>query len=528
MKTLDSLHVHTAPNASGAPVAPQATPYHFTARPAWLAIGLCLIVTVASATKARANEAHDASQPADATHATEHHHAHEGDHADHDPAHDHEHGHEHDAGDAPGQDNHEGHAHEDHDQAHTDADHDHADHDQADHGHKDEHDHSENDHGHSEDDHDHADHDHDHDHDHANHDHDEGVVRLDAATLEEFGIVVDEAGPGTLTEVVALPGEVVFNADRYAHVTPGVPGIVRGVSASVGDRVSAGQTLALLSSRELAAARSEYLAARARLELASEVLDRDQRSLADRIGTERQVLASRQAVREAEIALNLAEQNLHALGEGHGAIERLTELPDTELALYALKSPLDGLVIDRHLTRGERVDEAGGDAPFVVADLTSVWVNLTVYQRDLSDIHAGQRVAIAFGPGLPEAQGEIAFVSPALEERTRTATARVVLDNPEGLWRPGLFVTGRVRTDTMSAAVVIPLSAVTEVDGQPSVFVQTEAGFEARAVELGRSDREHVRVLSGLRAGERYVSRNTLAIKAELNRAALEHAGHVH
>lgn len=355
-----------------------------------------------------------------------------------------------------------------------------------------------------------------------------GVVRLEPAVMKEFGIVVEEAVTRPLEQTLRLPGEVVFNADRIAHVTPSVSGIVQEVTLSVGDRVEVGDVMAVLSSRELAAARSDFLVAQARLELERETLERQERLLADRIGTETVVLEARKAVREQVIALNLAEQNLHALGQSQAEVEALSKSPDTTLSRYELKSPLSGIIIAREITRGEVVTEQPMDAPFIVADLSSVWVNLTVYQRDLVKIKAGMPVEIEFGYGIPDAHGEVAFVSPALAESTRTAIARVVIENPEGQWRPGLFVTADVFAGDDQTTVVVPRDAVTEMDGRQVVFVQTAEGFEPREVQTGRTTPRFVVILAGLNPGERYVAANLLVLKAEMNRGALEHAGHAH
>ncbi|MAX26012.1 MAG: hypothetical protein CMJ19_16060 [Phycisphaeraceae bacterium] len=401
--------------------------------------------------------------------------------------------------------------------------------------------------------------------DHAGHDdEEEGAIRIDSATMKEYGIVVHEAGPGSLEQTLRLPGEVVFNADRIAHVAPSVSGIVQAVNHSVGDRVDAGEVMAVLSSRDLAAARSEYVAALARLTLAQENLSakkdlyasrivlaeenlaRDERLLEGRVGTERQVLEARQTLREirigfdlemlevqqtikeAQISMNQAESALHALGQSEAETKALVDLPDTALGEYEMRAPLDGIVIARELTHGEVVSEQPGEVPFIIADLSSVWVNLTVYQRDLIHVRAGMRVQIEVGHGIPDASGTIAFVSPALDEATRTATARIVLDNPDGLWRPGMFIKGIITTDTYQSALVLPRSALQEIEGRVAVFVQTEDGFEVRPVQIGRETDAAVEVAAGLKPGERVVVRNGFALKAEMSRGTLEHAGHAH
>ncbi|MEQ9453819.1 MAG: efflux RND transporter periplasmic adaptor subunit [Phycisphaeraceae bacterium] len=365
---------------------------------------------------------------------------------------------------------------------------------------------------------------------HAGHDHgeEEEGLTVSPAMMKDFGIVVAPVGPGTITRTTSLPGEVVFNADRLAHVTPSVAGVVREVRFSVGDQVAAGDVMAILGSRELAAARSEYLAAQARLELARESLSRDERLLKDRIGTERQVLEARQAFREAEIALNLAEQSLLALGQMDEQLKVLAAAENTALDRFELRAPLGGVVIERHLTLGEIVSDQPDEVPFVVADLSSVWVDLTVHQRELMSVRSGQKVRIEFGHGLPDATGTLAFVSPAVDERTRTANARVVLPNPDGVWRPGVFVTGRIATASSQAKVVVPISAIQDLDGQTAVFVEHDGAFEARPVRIGQRTGDTAEVLSGLKTGERVVVENGFALKAEMNRGALEHAGHAH
>ncbi len=357
--------------------------------------------------------------------------------------------------------------------------------------------------------------------------HEEEAVQFDEATLQEFGILLKDAGPGVIGKTVQLPGEVVFNADLVAHVTPSVSGVVREVNHSVGDRVKAGDVMAVLSSRDLAAARSEYLASHARLGLVKESLARDEKLLEQRIGTERRVLETRQAVREAQIALSLAEHNLHALGQGQSDVTVLDAMPDATFSSYELRAPFDGIVIAREITRGEVVSEQSDEPPFIVADVSSVWVNLSIYQRDLASVQPGMSVRIEFSHGIPAASGKVAFVSPSLDETTRTATARVVLENEHGQWRPGLFVTGMVTAGEGSTSVVVPRSALQEVEGKTIIFIQDDDGFEPREVVLGRTDKDAVEIIKGLNVGDRFVAENGFAVKAEMNKSSFGD-GHGH
>lgn len=352
------------------------------------------------------------------------------------------------------------------------------------------------------------------------------AVKISSATLKEFDIELQSAGAGALHQYIELPGEIVLNADRLAHVVPRVSGIVQQVDANVGDQVKTGELLAVLESRELADAKAEYLAAVERLKLDRVNFEREEKLYQKKVSSEQDFLDARQALAEARIALRSAEQKLHALGFSNPYLEELPNQADTSFTRYRITAPIDGTVIEKHITLGENIKE--DDNVFTIADLSSVWVDIDIYQKDLGKVRKGQRVVIKPGHGLPEATGEIAWVSPLVGEETRTALARVILSNPEGMLRPGLFITARIATRQTKAQVVVPISALQTIDGKPAVFVKTEDGFAARPVRLGARSGESVEVLSGLNPGERFAATNTFVLKSELNSSVLEHAGHAH
>ena len=351
------------------------------------------------------------------------------------------------------------------------------------------------------------------------------VVRIDEYEAREFGVEVAEAGPGELRVEVVLPGEVELNPDSIAHITPRVPGVVRTVHKGLGDAVKAGDLLAVLDSRELAEAKAGFLAAGERLDLARSNLEREKYLHEREISSEQEYLEARQAEAEVRISLQSAQQRLAAIGLAEHEIQGLKDQPDQILTRYEMRAPFDGVILQKHVTLGEML---GDDSlPFVIADLSDVWIVLTVYQKDLAAIGPGQRAHIVATHGLAEADGTIEYVSPILDEHTRTTTARVVMPNG-GEWRPGLFVTARVLVDRVNAGVVVPKTAVQTIDGEQVVFVETSDGFAARHVRLGRSDAESIEILDGLAPGERYVAKGGFVLKAELGKASFEHAGHAH
>jgi membrane fusion protein, heavy metal efflux system len=299
-----------------------------------------------------------------------------------------------------------------------------------------------------------------------------------------------------------------------------VPGVVREVRKNLGDRVQAGEVLAVLESRDLADAKATYLGAVTRLTLAGANFTREESLRQEKITAEKDYQESKQALAEAQIALRSAEQKLHALGFAEKDIQTLPSHAETAFTHYEITAPLDGTVVEKHIVLGEVFKEDSSPC-FVIADLTSVWVDLKVHQQDLSHIRPGQTAVIKSGEDL-QTEGTIAFVSNIVSETSRMAFARMTIANPEGYWRPGLFVTGRIVIDEVSAKVVVPKEALVRLEGQTCVFLQTDRGFKPQTVLAGRSNDSSIEISAGLKVGQKYVARGAYTLKSELNKPSVE------
>ena len=368
---------------------------------------------------------------------------------------------------------------------------------------------------------------------HEGHDHgdadDEAGLTLSQRDRSDAGIELATAGPGRLELQTRLLGEVRVNEERLAHVVPPVPGVVREVSVRIGDEVEAGQLLAVLASRELAEARAQYLGARGRRELAVIAYEREKELWEKEILAEQNYLDARQMLSEADIEFQAAEQTLHALGVSDDELDTLTGSHEAgALTRHELRAPIGGTVIELHLVLGETVGEDSD--VLAVADLSTVWVDLDVPQIDLGSVREGQRMTItASGIDIPDAIAVVDFVSPVINEETRTALARVEIPNSNGHWRPGLFVTAYVGSEQLEIPVLIPKDSVQSLEGETVVFVPEGDAFVSVPVVLGRSSGTHVEIETGLGHGERYVAEGAFALKAEVVTSGLDsHAGHGH
>ena len=204
----------------------------------------------------------------------------------------------------------------------------------------------------------------------------------------------------------------------------------------------------------------------------------------------------------------------------------LEEIED-KLAWYPLRAPFEGMIIEKHIALGEKLDDAT-DA-FVIADLSTVWIDFNVYQKDLANVVEGRSVMILDANGTSPVEGMVAYMSPVVDTSTRTALARVILQNEKGLWRPGLFVQVHIALNGEEAVVAVPKDAVQRLGAEAVVFVEEGEGVKAMPVILGRENTTHVEVLAGLTRGQRYVTHGAYDLKAQMLTSGLDpHAGHGH
>ncbi|BAQ16712.1 MULTISPECIES: efflux RND transporter periplasmic adaptor subunit [Methyloceanibacter] len=352
----------------------------------------------------------------------------------------------------------------------------------------------------------------------------EGAPDLGVENLKRLGIKVAVADDSPMVMDIERPAEVKFDNDRVVHVVPRVAGVVSSVSVSEGEVVEEDEVLAVVHSRELAEMKSAYLADLERRDLAWENFDRAKRLWEKKISSEKDYLAQKTALAEADIALTASQQKLRALGLSQSYLDKLKDGAVEDLAKYEIRAPITGTVIKKHISLGEAVS-VDSDA-FMVADTSTVWVDITVYPEDLREVGAGQIVQIQLDEN-DVVEGQIAFVTADVQEETRTAVARVIRDNAGGRLKPGMFVKAWIELSQETGGVRVPKTAVQNFNNNTVVFVQEGESFEPRPVKPGRENSKYVQVLSGLTKGESYVEEGAFTLKALIQKAQMGE-GHGH
>ena len=340
----------------------------------------------------------------------------------------------------------------------------------------------------------------------------EGRVSMTDEQLKLNGVQIMTAGPARIKTSLQLIGEIRLNEDSTVHVVPRLAGIVESVRANAGDQVKKGQVLAVISSQSLSDQRSELLAAQKRLSLARTTYEREKTLWEEKISAEQDYLQARAAMQEAQIMAQSAQQKLAALGASPSS---------SNLTQYEIRSPINGVVTDKRISTGTVAKE--DDNIFVISDLSTVWVDLTVRAEDIGALKTGQKGTVKSNAFDAQDVGTVSYIGALVGEQTRTAKARIVLANPKGIWRPGLPVNVNLVAGEVDVPVTISTDSVQKMGDRNVVFGRYGNLLEARPIDLGRTDGKLVEVLGGLLVDEKYAGTNSFLIKAEIGKSSASH-----
>jgi len=300
-------------------------------------------------------------------------------------------------------------------------------------------------------------------------------------------------------------------------VVPRLAGVVESISANLGQAVEKGQVIAVIASTALSEQRSELLSAQKRLELARTTFAREKHLWEAKISAEQDYLQARQVMREMEIAVQNAQQKLIALGASP-----TVPANSGSLNRYEIRAPFDGMVVEKHIALGEAVKE---DASiFTISDLSTVWAEIIVSAKDLNVVQVGKQVTIKATAFDSTASGTLSYVGALMGEQTRTATARVTLDNPQMAWRPGLFITVDLPAKESDVPIAVASDAIQMVKNQATIFIRVPGGFVAQPVTTGLSDGKVTEIAAGLMPGTEYAVNGSFVIKSEQGKSSAEHS----
>lgn len=210
------------------------------------------------------------------------------------------------------------------------------------------------------------------------------------------------------------------------------------------------------------------------------------------------------------------------LGDSVAKGDTLAVIESNEsLQNYEVHSEINGVVIKKNISVGMHVAEH--DNIFIIADLSSVWADFTVYQQDLSQLKIGDPVVVTCLDGSMKQQSTISYISPIGDAQSQSVIARSILSNVNGYWKPGLFLSGKITLETVPVAVAIKDSALQTYRDWDVVFISKGNTFEVAPVKLGKRNKEWIEIKSGLQPGDHYVSENSFIPYADLEKSGATH-----
>jgi cobalt-zinc-cadmium efflux system membrane fusion protein len=331
------------------------------------------------------------------------------------------------------------------------------------------------------------------------------------------------AKPRTADSIASLRviSEVSYNQNKLARITPVVSGIVQEVYVEVGQDVDVGDALVQIHSAEIASAKAEFISSQVNATLKSQECKRERRLAKKKISSTRDLQVAEAACRTAEMSVTMARQKLLNMGFTDSDIKTIKQQQDAS-ALLTIRTPLSGTVVERNAVVGELTQT--GDALFQIADLSTMWLSLSVPPNDADKVRVGMSVKARFGAPAPmEVSGEITWVAASLGERSRMLSARAVVDNTDRKLRAGMFGYARVLTGaTSESSVVVPTAAVQQFENNPYVFVKLEEDLYAlRRVTVHDKSADQQTPVSGVGAEEEIVVGGAFTAMSEFLKSRL-------
>ena len=336
-----------------------------------------------------------------------------------------------------------------------------------------------------------------------------GRVYLEESQLTQ--VHIEELSTRPPADFIKLTATIEFNADRMAKLLPPVSGQVRNLIVNVGDVVRKNDVVFTLNSREVAAAVADHVASRKDLELAEKTFAMTQDLFEHQAASRMALQQSENELAKARSRVIQTEEGLKVLGlDAHGD----NEPPPSGQSQIPVRAPIDGVVIERNVTNGQFVG-AENPALITIADLSSVWLQGDIFERDLRHIATGQYadVTTAAYPA-DRFSARVSRISSIVDSQTRTAKVRFLVANPDGRLKPGMFASIALYVSESTASLTVPTKAVFVENGHTFAYVKVGAReFARREIEAVKSGPDRLRVTRGMKAGDRVVSDGVLLLR---------------
>ena len=318
----------------------------------------------------------------------------------------------------------------------------------------------------------------------------------------------------TWTTVLHTTGTVDWDNDKTTQAITQVSGPITRILVDTGARVKKGDVLLYVSSPDVSNAISAYRKAENRLDLARRNLDRSKDLLEHKAISQRDLESAQADYNDAATDVETALQALRIYGVTERDIKDAEQQNHAIQPELAMRAPISGTVVQKMVLPGQ-VIEAGSTAAFVITDVSTLWVQGHIYEKDLRSVRPGDEAEMrsAAFPGV--FHGTVAYIGDMIDPATRTTPVRIVTKNTGGLLKKDLFLDVTIRDKSQREALSVPTTSVLyDEQNFPFVYVQVEAGkFAQRQVTLGAQQDDRIEIVDGVQAGDKVVAQGSVFLQ---------------
>ncbi|RKG49614.1 efflux RND transporter periplasmic adaptor subunit [Acinetobacter cumulans] len=347
----------------------------------------------------------------------------------------------------------------------------------------------------------------------------EGELQLTAQQMVEQGIKMATAENGLVENIIQLPGKLAVNTDQQAHISPNFSGHVEQVNVALGQTVQKGQTLAVLSVPELIDQQANLRMAEANLDLARQDYQREQKLWSQGISAKQDFQRAENAYRQAQISVQSTQSRLQALGANSGQNGR-----------FIIRAPIAGVISQKDIVVGENVQLA--DQLFTIEQLKDLWLEFNLTHQYSAQLQKGQNVSFKINGSDQLYSAEVQSLTSQADVQTGRLVVRAKIKQQSAELRPNVMVNVLLEDSGTKNALRVQKSAVQSIEGKDSIFIveseqKGQVHLKVQALKLGQasSDGQWLEVISGLEAGQKYISQGSFLLKSELEK---DEAGHEH
>lgn len=336
------------------------------------------------------------------------------------------------------------------------------------------------------------------------------TIPIEKVDVKNAGIVTKIVKEKIVDDVIRATGQIEELPSSHFDINSPVQGKVVSVLADLGNVVSKGQPLASVQSTDIAKLQSELDQFEAELELAKNRLDREEKLFEKGISAKKDLDAAKAFFLTTKAKVNAARNNLTILTDSNN---------NSEGGLFTIRAPKSGTIVERNISVGQVVND--NQRLFHGYDLTKVWANADIYEKDKTKINKDQKVNV-FLDGAPDKTftGNITYIGSVINNETRTLPVKALLDNKENLLNPGSFIQLNISTGEKKKSIVIPRTALVEIDKEGTdakhkhiIYLRKKTSFVPRAIEVETHDSDTVEVISGLMIGEAIVTKGAYQLQ---------------